>query len=313
MPISRLELIAGHGDQTLGRVRFFLYPARNATDSISAEDAGLQFSEGRAIAATNIVYAHNAVLRGATSQTEDMMIGDPGRIFIFSLPPNLHLGYGIFTSAYIDRQAKRVVGAPIRYAAAREQLALYNAPDTENARVHIESEVANGYALEQQPVFLLEPKYIIGKFLSAEGFDELVKQVAVSINSFSAVDYDRFMRAFLDVMRVSANSNPGVAETALRDLITGTVESSVISRLRTMRWQNLSLLGYSFFEGDREVKIPGVTNLGEQRSRMDELGRLLASASLFTAETEWLKQFVAKELEIMRVELEGAELESMTD
>ena len=119
--------------------------------------------------------------------------------------------------------------------------------------------------------------------------------------------------SFLDVMRASANSNPGVAEAALRDLVTGTVESMIIARLRMMRWHNLVLLGYKFYEGDRQIQIPGVTNMADQRRKMDDVGRLLASSMLFNAELEWLKLFVAKELEIMRIELEGSELANLPD
>jgi hypothetical protein len=313
MPLSRLELVAQHGDQTLSRVRFFLYPARSATDAYAIQDTGLQFTEGKPFASTNIIYGHEAVLRGSASRDADTMLGEEGGLFILSLPPNLHLGYGIFTSAYIDRKQKQVSGSPIKYAAARDQLSLYVSPEAEAERVHIEAEVANGYGLDQRPVYMLESKYIVGKFLFSDGFDQLIRQLGVKIGGFEGLDYDVLERSFLDVMRASANSNPGVAEAALRDLVTGTVESMIIARLRMMRWHNLVLLGYKFYEGDRQIQIPGVTNMADQRRKMDDVGRLLASSMLFNAELEWLKLFVAKELEIMRIELEGSELANLPD
>ena len=104
-----------------------------------------------------------------------------------------------------------------------------------------------------------------------------------------------------------------LAATAVRDIIVGTVESTVISRLRMMRWQGLSLLGFRFLEGKQEISIAPVRDMIEQRRRMDEMGRLLASSSLFAAELSWLKVLVAHELELMRVELDGAELEALSD
>ena len=53
--------------------------------------------------------------------------------------------------------------------------------------------------------------------------------------------------------------------------------------------------------------------LADHRHRMDELGRLIASSSLLATELAWLKVYIAHELELMRMELDGAELESLPD
>jgi hypothetical protein len=73
------------------------------------------------------------------------------------------------------------------------------------------------------------------------------------------------------------------------------------------------LLGYRFYEGDQLARIPQVKDLAEQKHRLDELGRQLASSSIFSGELAWLTTYVANAIQLMRVELEGADLESMTD
>jgi hypothetical protein len=304
MPLSRLELISSHADETLPRIRFVVHGTVNATDAISISEFGLRFAEGRPIISTDIVHAHNLTANP---------VGQPGAVFLCAVPTNYHVGYGAFTTAYVDRQLKRVSGAPLSYAAARRQLALYNTVDTEAARMHVEAEVANGYPLEQHPQYVLEPKYVIGSFVAGNGFDALVSQLDVTIRSLQPVDFDRMERSFKDVLQLTAPTNDLETPSAIRDLITGTIESILLTRLRTMRWQGLALLGYKFYEGKQEVQIQPVQDIVEQRRRMDEMGRLLASSSLFTAELAWLKAYVAHELDIMRIELEGDALESLPD
>jgi len=316
MPLSRLELVSSHGDQTLSRVRFVLHGTSNATDALSILDAGLRFVEGRSLLSTNLVYAHDSTL-GLAAQDQPFgpaaMLGDPGMAIILAVPPNHHLGYGIFTSAYIDRKLKRVSGSPLSYAGGRNNLALYLPVDTEASRIHIEAEVANGYPLEQRPQYEVESKYVFGSFPTGPAFDELVKQLDVGIRSLEPLQLERLEAAMMDILRVTDTANAVTAPTAIRDIITGTVESMLVSRLRMMRWQGLRLLGYTFEEGNQPVDVAPVSDMAEQRKRMDDLGRLLASSTLFSAELSWLKVYVAHELEMMRVELEGAELESLPD
>jgi hypothetical protein len=308
MPMSRLELVSAYGDQTLFRVRFIIHGTSNATDELSIMDAGLAFTEGQPSVSTNIIHGHDWTV----SPGEDTF-GLPGSVVLCAVPPNYYLGYGVFTSAYIDRQVKRVLGAPLLYAGARKQLALYTQPETEASRLHVESEVANGYALSQHPQMLLDRRYIIGNFPPGAGFDAIVSQLDVAVRSMQPLEFDRFERAFQDILRLSEPANAVLAATAIRDIIVGTVESTVISRLRMMRWQGLQKLGYVLQEGDREVQIDPVSDIPEQHRRIDEMGRLIASSALFGAELAWLKVYVAHQLDAMKIELEGAVLESLPD
>src|SRR5689334_7351757 len=145
MPLSRLELVSYHGDQTLRNVKFVF---QVGTELSEAMESGIRFIEGKAVVSANLTQG----------------VGQAGHMAVCALPQNFFLGYGVFTTAYLDRALKRVSGAPLRYAAGRTELAFYMSPDTETTRIHIEAEIANGYAIERRPQFLLEPKYVVGTF-----------------------------------------------------------------------------------------------------------------------------------------------------
>jgi hypothetical protein len=315
MALSRLELVSSHGDQTLANIRFAVHGSSNAMDAQSIFAGGLRFIEGRPTVSTNIVHAQDWTVnldKQAQSLGTGSVPGSEGSVIVCAVPSNFHLGYGVFTTAYVDRALKHVSGAPLRYAASRKQLAFYLEADIEAARVHIEAEIANGFPIEQRPQFILEPKFVVGGF-NGPAFAQLVRQLDVTVRSFEPVDYSRSEEAFRDLFQPTIPANMVLAPTVMRDILIGTVESIVMSRLRMMRWQGLVLLGYSFSEGRQPIQIEPVKDMAEHRARMDDLGRRLASSALFSAELAWLKTYGTHELELMRVELEAAELESASD
>jgi hypothetical protein len=306
MPLARLELKSAFGDQTIGRVRFAVHGTSNLTDTVMISDGGLRFCEGQPVVSTNLVYAHDWTQRTVGA-------GDGGEIVLLAVPASFYTGYGIFTSAFIDRQSKRVLGAPLRYAAARKQLSLYTTSDTESGRVHVEAEVANGYSLAAHPQYVLEPRYVLGMLRPGAALAALVNQLNVSVHDFEGIDLDRYVRSFRDVLALKDASGAELADAGLRAVIIGTVESIIMTRLRTIRWQGLKLLGFEFYEGNTRVEIQAPANSQEHRKSMDEMGRSLASSRLFAGDLDWLKGYVEHELELMRMELEAAELESLPD
>lgn len=315
MPLSRLELVSSHGDQTLGNVRFVLHGTSNGADSRAILSGGLRFVEGRPTVSTNLIHAQDWTVnpvKQAQSLGQGAVAGDPGDVIVCTIPSNFYLGYGVFTNAYVDRQLKRVTGAPLRYAAGRKQLAFYLDANTETARMHVESEVANGFSLSQRPQFVLEPKFLMGSFRGPV-LSELAKQLDVAAKMFEPVNFGSFEEALREQFTVMNQANVVLVPTIARDVLIGTIESVVISRMRMMRWQGLALLGFVFTENHQQVQIEPVRDLVEQRARIDELGRRLATSALFTAEISWLKSYVATQLELMRIELEAAELEAASD
>jgi hypothetical protein len=312
MPQSRLELVSSHGDQTLSQVRFVAHGSSLA-EGIEIQRHGLSFIEARATVSTSLIqalgYATDPVRRGYSS-SDVPTTDDPGMITIVAIPADFHLGYATFTNAYIDRALKQVQGAPLRYAGARKQLAFYRAVDTEPARVKVEGEVLSGSPLVDHPSFKVEPRYIVGGFDPDINLKNLLTNLEVSAKSFELVDFASLERSLQLLFVVREPAQAVLVPTLVRDMILGTIEAVIMSRLRMIRWQGLTLLGYRFYEGGEEVTMAGVADIAEQHRRMDECERQLASSKLFDGELAWLKTYGTRALAVMRVELEAAELEA---
>lgn len=315
MPGSKLEAKSEYGDAVLPQIKFVVHGTSNPADTAAILANGLTFIEGRPSVSTNLVHAHEwtTSMKKQKQQAGAAGVVETGSVIVVEVPPNLHLGYGIFTSAFVNRADKKVTGAPLRYAAARKQLAFYLDPDTTADRAKIETEISEGYSEDQRPAYIIEPRYVLGSFASTPGFDAVVKQLDVSIRSLEAVDTDRLEGAFRDLFAGSAPEASEDLPAALRGLINGTVESILISRLRMMRWQGLRALGYAFFEGPLEVQVSSVSGVDEQLRRIDEFEKRLTASALFSGELDWLKKFGASQLRQMRVELKGTELEMLPD
>jgi len=311
MSLRKLELASGHGDQTLSAVQFVLHGVLNVTELVSIRDAGLQFAEGQPVVTSNLAQAAGWAMGMYSSGSSGVAHQEPesAGIVVAAIPPNFHLGYAVFTTAYIDRQTKQVSGAPLRYAVSRNQLALYMLPDTEAARVRIETEVANGYALMQHPRLALDKQYIVGEFDSGPGFQAMMRQLEGTVANLQPLDSDRLERSLMELFVPNQSGRIALPSSAMRGLVMRTAESLILTRLRMMRWQGLSLLGYRFFEGGREARLQLPKDVTEQRARIEQLGRQLASSQLLTGELEWIKTYAEHQLELMKMELDGALLE----
>lgn len=309
MSAARLELVSSHGDQTLAGTRFVLHAAANATEEVVVRDAGVVFVEGQPVVTTNLSSAYELAQSNSTARKE----GQPGRVFVATLPANFHPGYAILTTAFIDRRLKVVSGAPMKYASARNQLSLYSQTETEAARVHVESDVASGYALAQHPQQDLESQYLIGTFEGGRMLDLAVKQILAALQDLQPLDYERIGRSLGEQFRPSQPAHEVLAATVIQDVIIGTAESVLMSQVRMIRWQGLALLGYRFYEGKQSVPVEVSGDLGTHKQRLEEYGRRIASSELFSGRLEWVKSYAAQVLALMRLELEGGELERLPD
>jgi hypothetical protein len=307
MPLSRLEVLSARDDQTITRYKWIVHGTSNATDALSILDGGLTYVEGRPIFSTNLVSAYDWAANPARHrQTLGIgSVGEPGSVIICAVPERSYLGQGIFTSAYVDRAARQVTGAPLRYASARKELALYSLRDTEAARVRVEAEVANGFPLAQQPRHLIQREDIMGSFASDPAVAALMKQLNVAVLGLQSIDFASFAGALMNVFRPATRFGLDNAERVLGQLLEGTAESIMMSRLRMMRWQGLALLGYRFSEGQQLVEIGVRGGIRDHLARIDEFGRGLASSTLFSGELGWLKLYASRKLELMKIEAEG--------
>jgi hypothetical protein len=295
---SRLELPAARGDETLSAVRFVLRAVTSSAAGADIFERGLGFVEGEGFVSTNLAQAD----RDAAAHD------GPGMIVAVATAPDFHLGYAVHTTAYIDRTAKLVMGAPLRYAAARKQLAFYMDADTEVARRRVELEMLSGQPLASRPTFQIPKQYIVGGFPTTAGLRAVLTGLKVSAKAFEAVDSANIEQALVELFDCREPAQAALVPGMMRSLVVGTIESVIMSRLRMMRWQGLGLLGYHFHEGREDVAVTRVEDMAEQRRRIGVYERLLTGANVFIGELAWLKVYALHELNIMRVELDGAEL-----
>jgi hypothetical protein len=278
-------------------LRFVLYTAPTVTQVNELVQQGLKYVEGKPTLLTD--------LTGVSDEWSEAEHG--GKIFVLGVPSDLYLGYGVFTTAYIDRSLKHVVGRPLEYADARQHLAFYTEKDTGAARERVESEIAEGYELEQRPTFMLDPHNVVGFFNPTPAFRSLVGRIQVALDAFQPVEFDLLEAALSELFRPSEPSAAVLTNTIVGELLVSTIEARVMRRLRMMRWHGLKLLGYEIFDGDKVIKItPDAKTVAEHLEHIQAMEASLQNPALFTGQLAWLKQYVATELRILRVELDEA-------
>ncbi|HSX01706.1 MAG TPA: hypothetical protein VLI05_00140 [Candidatus Saccharimonadia bacterium] len=320
MTLPRLKLVSSHGDQTLSRLRFVVRGAADAREADGILAVGLHFTEGRPVVSANLARAYHwsfdtdGLPRSAAGDNQTDLVPNSQTViphqasdlFIFAVPPQFHVGYGAFTTAYIDRTLKRVVGAPLRYAASRRQLAFYRDDQTEAAREAIEAEVAEGYGMDQRPGFVLDAKNIVGSFSATPGLRSLLGEIEVATRAFQPLPLEQLEASLDSFFRPMDQTAEVLIASVVSDLVLSTVESAMISQLRTMRWQGLALLGYQFVEDDRPVAVVPPHSPAEQLQRLEAAERALEQPDLFAGQLAWLPTYARTELRIMRVELDEA-------
>jgi hypothetical protein len=229
-------------------------------------------------------------------------------MLICAVPMNYHLGYGAFTTAYINRQEKLVVGAALSYADGRNRLAMYSSDDTDRARRRVESEIAGGFLLAQHARVPLDSRFVLGLVEFGADFDRLVARIDTAVRGFESIDFQRVVMAMQPMVRPVNLQATELILPALEELVRGTIEAIMITRLRVMRWQGLSLQGYRFFEGQQEVGITPVRDMQEQQRRVRDIENRAEVSNIFNMKLSWLKEYIEHELAVMNVELEGASL-----
>ncbi len=299
MPLARLKLLSSHGDQTLSRIRFVLHGVATGEQADDLIVAGLPYIEGRPVVSTDLVHSYAQTVGNGASATSR-----PGKMLVIALPPDCHLGYGILTTAFVDRHVKRVGGAPLRYASARKQLALYRDHDVEAARERTEAEEAEGYPVDQKPGYVLAAEQIIGWFDPSQALQSTIGQIEVAANSFQPVDFERLEVSLNELIHATVPGGGVLAVSVTSDLVVGTIESIIITRMRQMRWQGLKLLGYQFAEGQRDIDIEVTGDEAAHRQNIANIEKLLPTAGLFNGELAWLRDYINTELHIMRLELD---------
>ena len=185
---------------------------------------------------------------------------------------------------------------------------IYGKADIEAARKRIEA--AAGLGISDQPSFQIGEHNVLGSFKPTPVFQNIIASIEVSAKAFEAIDSVSLESSLIELFDCREAAQAVLVPIMARDMVVGTVESVMMSRMRMMRWQGLGLLGYRFREGTADVAVSWVKDIAEQRQRIEEYDRKLASSMIFNGELAWLKTYALSQLQLMRVELDGAELES---
>lgn len=299
MAQTHLELKPAFGDETVGRLHFVLR-GDTIEESGNIAKQGLRFTPGQDCVSGNLL---NAYFKAAPAD------GQPGKISVLTVPSDFHAGYCVLNTAFVSRADKLVIGAPMHYAAARHHLSLYPGVDTESERIKIESEMLNGSPLEDHPAFTLDYRNVLGTFEASPQLHSLLVKLEVGIRAFEEVDYNETESALIELFDCREPAQAVLVPIMAHELTLQMVESVVMSYLRTMRWQGLAALGYTIKEGSEEAAVKHVADIAEQRRQMDECRKGALGSEIFSGELAWLKKYTLRELEVMRIELDGAELE----
>ncbi len=217
---SRLELASAHGDQTIGDVKFVLVGTTVEQAQVLSE-RGLDFVEGRQVASTDFVFAGQQSGQPA----------DAGVVAVVAVPSDCYVGHAVFTTAYVVRATKLVMGAPIAYAAARQHLAIYMDRDTERVRQHVEAQVASGVALGLQPTVRVDPRYLMGAFRPKLGLANLAQGLQVSAQAFEAIDYDRLEAGLAQLFVCREPAQAVLVPSMIHGLVVAMVEAAVMSHV----------------------------------------------------------------------------------
>ncbi len=300
MALSHLELKPAYGDETVGRLHFVLHSDTAGASEIIGRE-GLRFTPGQDCVAANLLAAYKkAALEGEAS----------GKIIVLTVPPDFHAGYSVLNTAFISRAQQQVIGAPMHYAAAREHLSLYQGEETEGERMRIESEILNGSPLEDHPSFTIDYRNVLGAFTASQQLRSVLVKLEVSVLAFEQIDYTTIEGSLQELFDCREPAQAVLVPTMVHELVVQMVEAVVMSRLRLMRWQGLAALGYSIKQGSEEIKLEAPVDVNEQRRQMEACRKAAEGSAMLSGELTWLRTYTLRELELMRIELDGAELEA---
>lgn len=293
---SHLELKPAAGDETIGRLRFVL---RGDTAAAAADISvqGLRFTPGEACVSGSLATAAERA-------------GTAGRVLVLAVPTDFRVGYPVLNTAFISRADLHVIGAPRRYAAARQALSLYRGEDVETERMKIESEVFNGSPLADHPAFTLDYRNVIGGLAVNTQLESVLARLHVSAEALEAVDFTSIDSALTELFECREPAQQVLVPTTVHALAVAEVEAVVIAKLRQLRWQGLATLGYAFKEGKEPVEVAPAADVAAQHQALLGVRKRAEGSALLTGELAWLKTFTLRQLELMRIELDGAELEA---
>lgn len=293
---SALEkrLLSFEGDETLSQVRYFLHGAASIIDAQAIETAGLSCREGRATLSTDLAHSLAWAVGEKRQYSESKTAreeNEEGRVFIFRKPDDLRVDYGLFTDAVVTKN--RVTGFPIKYASGRKQLALYRPESTKEQLRELKK--------EERDIVTLSPDNIEAVIRPSAELRELVAELAQRAKRFEKIDIANNTTKLARLLQNDdTNIIKGDIVAICKDIITTTIESVTISKIRNLLLDILASKGYEIFENNEPQPRP--RDAQAVQAEVLALYELCHKKS-FDIGIAWLNNFITTQSEHLRDEI----------
>lgn len=291
---SEKRLLSSEGDETLSQARHFLHGAASMIDARGIEEAGLRCREGRATLSTDLAHSlawamgeKRQYSESQTARGED----EDGRVFIFRKPDDLRVDYGLFTDAVVTKD--RVTGFPIKYASGRKQLALYRSGSTKDQLQRLKK--------EERDTVTLSPDNIEAVIRPSVEIRQLVAELCQRAKRFEKIDIDEYATRLTELLQNDdTNSLKGDVLAMSRDIITTTIESVTISKIRNLSLDILAAKGHVIIENNE----PQPRQKDAQSVRAEVLVLYeQCHQNNFDIGIEWLNTFIVTQSKHLRDEM----------
>ncbi len=288
------NLLSSEGDETLEQLRYFLHGTSSMIDVRGIEEGGLRIPEGRATLSTDlahsVAWATGKKLQFSESRTatnEDT----EGRIFVFRKPDGLKIDYGLFTDAVVSEH--RVTGFPLKYASGRKQLALYK---PKSIRHDLEK-----LRKEERDVVTLPSENIEAVIRPSEEIYGLVAELSQKTKRFEKIDIKKYAARLTKLLsNDNKNTIKGDVLKICIDIVTSTVESITISKIRNLSLDVLASQGYEIVDNNEpQTRQRNIQSLQTEIQTLYEQ----CHQDNFDIGIDWLNIFTIKETKRLRDEM----------
>lgn len=300
-PSSYHRIDSIEGDAGLAGVTYVLHGNSSVQDSLQITKTGLTVQEGRATVSTDLDHSLRwATLVEKRRYTKSLTVkgdGEVGQIFVIKVPDGLHIGYGVFTSMFVNLKQKEIKGAPIKYASGRKQLAFYEHEDTEKIRQSLEIK-------KLIKKISLKPEAIVAAIHPSDELNSLITSFENQVRCFEEPDISKTIDTLIRAINASNSDvmdNEGL-NMAIAELVASTIESVAISRLRHLVLDVKRALGYKIIleDGDLDARSVTIENVEKQ---VQDLHQKVHSEG-FRLGSDWLTKYLKERSEEMLAEIQ---------
>lgn len=239
-----LELHSETTKEQLSEKKYFLHGNSSPEDSADIAADGLDVMEGRATLSCNLTHAFDWATslekRQTYSQsTTPTVEGSSGSIFVIEKPEEYSFGFANFTDVTIDREKKEIRGQPLKWASAYKQVGVFSNQDIDVRKKQLE-----GMKMDERPRVIVNKESFSFEVKPSQQTFEVVEALDTEIKDFRSVGINEYTNRFMESLEVEQTAE--VQEIA-GELVESTIESIVVTRLRTKALEIKASQGYTIY------------------------------------------------------------------